>query len=145
MSANQVLALIPLQNGGGAGGVGIILLLLYLAVIVAYVAGAWKTFVKADQPGWAAIIPIYNMYIMLEIGDNEWWWLLVILFVPIVNLYGMYKMFAGVSRAFNQGAGFALGLWFLGFIFWPLLGFGDYDYQATATVQEGQESAGTAA
>lgn len=112
------------------------MLLVSLAVFVAYVAGAWKVFEKADQPGWGAIIPIYNFYVMLKIGDNEWWWwLLIILFVPILNLYGIYKMFAGVSRAFGQGIGFALGLWFLGFIFWPLLGFGDFAYQGERVIE----------
>jgi len=109
---------------GTLGVAAVVPLLLFLIVI----AGAWKVFTKANQPGWAAIIPIFNLYIMLKIGDNEWWWLLV-LFVPILNLYAMYKIFAGVSRAFGQGIGFALGLWFLGFIFFPLLGFGDYRYQ----------------
>ncbi|SDZ86178.1 hypothetical protein SAMN04488065_0847 [Haloplanus vescus] len=118
---------VALQQGGGGAG-GILLSIVYLALVVAYIAGTWKAFVKADQPGWAAIIPIYNTYIMLKIGDNAWWWLLVF-FVPIVNLYALYRMFAGVSRAFGQGLGFALGLWFLGFVFWPLLGFGDYSYQ----------------
>lgn len=121
-------AYVVLQQGGGGGG-GTVFLLVILAIIVAAIAGVWKTFTKAGEPGWAAIIPIYNMYVMLKIGDNDWWWLLVIIFVPIVNLYGLYKMFTGVSRAFGQGVGFALGLWILGFIFFPVLGFGDYTYE----------------
>ena len=131
VSGNGEQLLVPLQSDGGGGTPGILLLLVGLAVAVAFIAGTWKAFRKAGQPGWAAIIPVYNLYIMLKIGDNEWWWLLVILFVPVVNLYGLYKAFAGVSQAFNQGIGFAFGLWFLSFIFWPLLGFGDYEYQGT--------------
>lgn len=118
---------VVLQPGNGAGS--IVFLIVFLILAVASIAGMWKTFTKADRPGWAAIIPIYNLYVMLEIGDNEWWWLLVIMFVPIVNLYGLYRMFSGVSKAFGQGFGFALGLWLLGFVFFPLLGFGDYTYQ----------------
>ena len=107
----------------------LIVFLIPLALIVVSIAGMWKTFTKANEPGWAAIIPIYNLYVMLKIGDNEWWWLLVIIFVPIVQIYGTYKMFRGVADAFGQGVGFALGLWFLGFIFFPMLGFGDYSYR----------------
>lgn len=121
---------IVLQPGGG-GGPNIVLTLIWLALVALVIAGVWKTFTKANQPGWAALVPFYNFYIMLEIGDNEWWWLLVIFLVPIANIYGMYKMLRGVTKAFGQGIGFTLGLWFLGFIFFPLLGFGDYTYQGT--------------
>jgi len=123
---------VVLQPGGADGPGGIVMLLVWAVVVLVVVAGVWKTFVKAGRPGWAAIIPVYNLYVMLDIGDNEWWWLLVIIFVPILNIYGMYKMFAGVSRAFGQGIGFALGLWFLGVVFWPLLGFGDYAYRGSS-------------
>jgi hypothetical protein len=116
---------VPLQEGIG----GIITILVFLAIIIIPIAGLWKTFTKANEPGWASIIPIYNIYVMLKIGDNEWWWLLVILFVPIVNIYGVYKMYRGIADAFGQGFGFALGLFFLGVIFFPLLGFGDYSYR----------------
>jgi hypothetical protein len=112
----------------------LIVFLIPLALIVVSIAGMWKTFTKANEPGWAAIIPIYNLYVMLKIGDNEWWWLLVIIFVPIVQIYGTYKMLRGVADAFGQGIGFTLGLWFLGFIFFPMLGFGDYSYQGSSSV-----------
>ena len=130
MSAISEFLLVPLQSDGG-GVFGAVSTLIAVVVALVTLAGMWKAFQRAGQPGWAAIIPIYNLYVMLKIGGNAWWWLLIILFVPIVNLYGMYKMFAGVSRAFGHGVGFALGLWFLNFIFWPLLGFGDDEYRGT--------------
>lgn len=119
------MAMLHIVLQQGAGGMAVI---VWLAVVGIVIAGMWKAFAKANQPGWAALIPIYNVYVMLEIGDNEWWWLLL-LFVPIVNIYASYKMFNGVSKAFGHGLGFTLGLWFLGFIFWPLLGFGDSTYR----------------
>jgi len=112
---------ILLQTGGGME------LILLLALTVLVVAGTWKAFTKANQPGWAAIVPIYNFYIMIKIGDNEWWWLLL-LFVPILNFIALLKISIDVAKAFDQGIGFGLGLTFLAFIFWPLLGFGDYTY-----------------
>lgn len=117
------VANVVLQGNSGTG-----ILLLWLAVVVVVIAGTWKTFEKAGEPGWAAIIPIYNVYVMLKIGNNEWWWMLVML-VPIVNLYAYYKMSKGIAEAFGEGLGFALGLMFLSFIFFPLLDFGDYSYQ----------------
>ncbi|MGQ3412266.1 DUF5684 domain-containing protein [Natrinema versiforme] len=121
-----------LQQGGGEAGGGLTMI-IGLLFVVSYIAGAWKTFSKANQPGWAAIIPIYNWYIMFKIGNNEWWWVLV-MFVPIVNIYATYKLFAGVSNAFGYGIGFTLGLWFLGFLFFPLLGFGDATYRGSPTL-----------
>lgn len=120
--------LVPLQNGGGGGVVGIILMLVYLAIIVAVIAGTWKAFQKAGEPGWAAIIPIYNVYIMIKIGGNDWWWL-ILFFIPLIQIIALFKIMIDVSKAFGQGVGFGLGLAILGFIFWPLLGFGDYEYQ----------------
>lgn len=102
-----------------------------LLFVIVVIAGVWKTFEKAGEPGWAAIVPIYNVYVMLKIGGNPWWWLLVIMFVPLVNLYGMWKMYSGIASAFGKNTGFTLGLWFLGFIFFPILGFGDSTYEGT--------------
>jgi len=126
MFGSAIGQVVAQQGGGGIGG--IIFLVVYLAVIVAVVAGTWKAFVKADQPGWAAIIPIYNVYVMLQIGGNPWWYL-VGLFIPLVNFIVILKVSIDVAKAFGQGIGFGLGLTFLSFIFWPLLGFGDYDYR----------------
>ncbi|MDS0294895.1 DUF5684 domain-containing protein [Halogeometricum luteum] len=113
---------VPLQ-GSDTGGIGLLLFQLVLAVI--QIAGMWAVFEKAGRAGWKAIIPIYNFYVMLQIGKNAWWWL-VLVFVPIVNIYALYKIHAGVARFFGRGIGFGLGLTFLGIIFYPLLGFGDY-------------------
>jgi hypothetical protein len=68
---------------------------------------------------------------MLRIGENAWWWLLVLI-VPIVNIYALYKIHAGVARAFGRGIGFGLGLAFLGVVFFPILGFGDYRYRGAS-------------
>ncbi|QLC33412.1 signal peptidase I [Halarchaeum sp. CBA1220] len=117
---------LPLQQGGGGGSS--VLFLVWLVLVLVSIAGIWKTFEKAGEPGWAAIIPIYNTYVMLKIGGNAWWWLLLFL-VPIVNIYAAYRLSKGIAEAFGQGLGFTLGLWFLGFVFFPILGFGDYRYQ----------------
>jgi hypothetical protein len=116
-------AAVLLQTGDGSLGV----VVFQLLVAIAQLAGMWKVFTKANRAGWAAIVPIYNLYVMLEIGDNAWWWLLVLL-VPLLNIYALYRIHAGVARAFGKGVGFGLGLTFLAPIFFPLLGFGNYRY-----------------
>ncbi|MBA4031751.1 MAG: signal peptidase I, partial [Planctomyces sp.] len=63
--------------GAAAGGAAaFVILLIQLAVVVLIVAGLWKMFAKAGKPGWAAIVPIYNMIVMLEIIGRPLWWIL---------------------------------------------------------------------
>jgi hypothetical protein len=123
-------AFVPLQ---GSGSGGIVPLLLQLIVLVVVVAGLWKTFEKAGEPGWAAIIPIYNTYVIVKISGNAWWWL-ILLFIPVINLFALAKVSIDVAGKFGQGTLFGVGLWLLSFIFYPVLGFGDYQYQDTASV-----------
>jgi len=104
------------------------LLIFCFAIAIVSIAGMWKAFEKAGQPGWAAIIPIYNIYIMTKItGKPAIWTLLCI--IPIINYIFFVWLLNMVSKSFGKDVGFTLGLIFLGFIFWPLLGFGDAKYQ----------------
>jgi chromate transport protein ChrA len=64
---------------------GAIIGLIYLAVIVLVIAGFWKVFVKAGQPGWASIIPIYNLYVLTQIVGKPAWWV-ILFFIPLVNV-----------------------------------------------------------
>ncbi|MBD0324805.1 MAG: signal peptidase I [Pyrinomonadaceae bacterium] len=103
------------------------LILLYLAVVVLVIAGFWKVFEKAGQPGWASIVPIYNVIVLLRIAGKPWWWLLL-LFIPLVNFVVAIMIAIEVAGNFGKGVGFGLGLAFLGFIFYPILGFGSAQY-----------------
>ena len=104
---------------------GIIIIYLILAVIA--IAGMWKAFEKAGHPGWAAIIPFYNIYILTKIGGKPGWWVLLFL-IPLVNIIIAIILYIEVAKRFGKGAGFGVGLALLGFIFWPILGFGDAQY-----------------
>lgn len=105
-----------------------IITIVYLIVIIAAIAGLWKTFEKAGEPGWAAIVPIYNIFIMTKIAGKPAWYI-VLLLIPIVNIIGSFLIFDGLAKSFGKSTGFTLGLVFLGFIFFPILGFGDAQYQ----------------
>jgi hypothetical protein len=111
----------------GAAIVGII----YLAVLVLMIASAWKIFVKANEPGWAAIIPIYNIVVMLKICGKPIWWLVLFL-IPGVSIVAGILVAISFAKSFGKGTGFALGLIFLGFIFAPMLAFSDATYQGPA-------------
>jgi len=102
-----------------------LILVIYLALVVFIIASIWKTFEKAGQPGWAAIIPIYNFYIMCKISGTKNWWLI---FIPFANIYIAIVGYIALAKSFGKDTGFGIGLLLLGFIFFPMLGFGDAKY-----------------
>jgi hypothetical protein len=110
-------------------GLGIAIVELVLVLIA--IAGIWATYEKAGQPGWGSIIPIYNAILLLRIAGRPVWWLLL-LFIPFVNLVVIILVMIDIARNFGKGVGFGWGLAFLGFIFYPILGFGDAYYQPRA-------------
>ena len=118
-------------NGDGMGVLGLILGVVWLAVVVFYIFVGWKIFEKANQPGWAYIIPIYNMVVMLQIIGRPIWWI-VLFFIPLVNVIVGIMCILDFAKSFGKGTGFAVGLLFLGFIFAPMLAFGDAKYQGPA-------------
>ena len=104
------------------------IMIIYIAVIVLVIAGGWKMFEKAGKPGWAIIVPIYNIIVMLEIAGKPIWWI-ILLIIPVVNLIVLIMVYHNISKAFGKDVGFTIGLILLGFIFIPILGFGDAKYQ----------------
>lgn len=102
-------------------------LILWLPAI----AGMWAAFHKAGHPGWAAIIPIFNIYVMCKVARRPGWWLLLF-FIPFAGIVFMIIVLVDAAKAFGKGGGYALGLIFLPFIFWPMLGFGSARYQGAA-------------
>ena len=118
-----------MDDSTGMGiGIGMV---IYLAVIVFLVVSMWKVFAKAGEPGWAVLIPIYNAYVYLKIAGKPWWWLLLFL-IPLVNFIIMIIAAVAFAKAFGKGVGFAIGMIFLGFIFYPILAFGDATYTKPA-------------
>jgi len=107
-----------------------------IAVLIIVIAGAWRAFEKAGEPGWACIVPIYNMYVVIKIAGRPGWWLLLCL-IPIVNLVIVIIVMIDVAKNFGKGTGFGVGLAFLGFIFWPILGFGDARYMGAPRQPQG--------
>jgi hypothetical protein len=74
-----------MEYDNGGGGLSVFGTILYLAVIGFYLYCMWRIYEKAGKPGWASIIPIYNILVQLEILGRPWWWLLL-MFVPFVNI-----------------------------------------------------------
>jgi hypothetical protein len=112
-------------------GLGVGVLLLYIAIIAIVFASFWKIFMKADKPGWAGIIPIYNFVVMLEIVGRPIWWIILAL-IPFLNIIFLFVINVDLAKSFGKGTGFGIGLALLGIIFYPILAFGDAEYQGPA-------------
>jgi hypothetical protein len=108
-----------------------VIFLFVFVLLLIVLAGMWKVYTKAGEPGWAVLVPIYNTYVLARIGDKPGWMGIVAClagFIPIVgHIVGLVLFLIisiGVARTFGKGAWFGVGLCFLSFIFYPVLGFG---------------------
>ena len=103
------------------------IIIFAITTAVIEIIGAWYMFEKAGEPGWAAIIPIYNLLIGIKIAGKPWWYILLMM-IPIVNLVIVIITLNGISKNFGKGPWFTVGLFFLRWIFIPILGFGKAVY-----------------
>ncbi len=96
------------------------------------IAGVWKTFVKAGRPGWGAIIPFYNSYLMIKVAGRPGWWL-ILLFIPIVNIIIWIIIMLDVAKNFGHGVGYGILLLLFAPIMFLVLGFGSDEYKPVAS------------
>jgi hypothetical protein len=113
----------------------IVFFIVYFVISIVPVAiGIWKVFTKAGQPGWAVLIPVYNIIVLLRVAGLPWYWVFtpLIVIIPIlgwiVYLAWVVWVHHRISTRFGQGVGFTIGLTLLSPIFWLILGFGDSKY-----------------
>jgi Family of unknown function (DUF5684) len=134
-------------------------ILCALTCLGVLIASAWVAFSKARRPGWASIVPVYNLIVFLDIAGKPWWWVFILIAPHIILLIGfiltmillsftvalifyglagiasiaslVFMIIAAISFAHNygKGTGFAIGCALLAPVFWPLLAFGDAEYQ----------------
>lgn len=107
---------------------GAIFMIVWLAIIILVIVGMIKTFTRMGyDDAWWLIIPILNIVFMLKVIEKPIWWI-VIFFIPFVGaFFGLYVgwlLASKVAKAYGKSDGYAVGLLLLGFVFYPLLGFG---------------------
>ncbi len=108
-------------------GPGPVFWIVCAVLVVFEIASLWKVFEKAGQPGWACIIPIYNIVVLCQIAGKPAWWVLLYL-IPLVNIVISIMVKHNISKNFGHDVGFTLGLVFLAFIFYPILAWGESEY-----------------
>ena len=116
-------------------------LLVSVVIGIVTLIGMWKAFDKAGQPGWAVLVPIYNIIVLLRVAGLPWYWVFAP-FVAIIPILGWIAYIVWIvwvhhriSTRFGQGVGFTIGLTLLGPIFWLILGFGSSKYVGEQAAQ----------
>jgi hypothetical protein len=128
------------SSSSGLGGFFWVLLIGGAVLAVIMIVAMWKIFVKAGKPGWAAIIPIYNYYVLLQIVGRPGWWLALLLlgFIPFVGslvvLVFTIIVYNDLAKSFGKSTGFTVLLVLLPFIGLPVLGFGDAKYNGPSVL-----------
>lgn len=109
-------------------GFSMVLLLGVLAFGILIIASQWIVYKKAGQAGWKCLIPFYNMYILMIISGKPGWWMFL-LFIPLVGLAIFLFAMLSLAKKFGRSELFGVGLLLLPMIFFPLLAFGDSEYE----------------
>ena len=107
---------------GAFASMGILIVILFIISYVLIIVSLWKIFKKAGKPGWASIIPIYNIYVICQIAEKKCWNILLLL-IPIANIYAMIVLYNGLAKKFGKSGGFVVGMILLPIIFFPILAF----------------------
>jgi hypothetical protein len=105
----------------------LLLLLIELGLVALILTSLWKIVAKSGEPGWAGIVPIYNMMILAKIGGKPIWWGALVL-IPIAGIIFQIWIWNRVVKSFGQSEGFTVGVVLLPFIFLPILAFGKSQY-----------------
>ena len=123
--------------------------MLELVLTVVSLAASWRIYQKIGRKGWEDIIPIYSAYVLFEELYGNGWRMLLLL-IPIFNIYLYFKLCIDMAHRFHQGTGFGIGLLFLYPVFACILAFGNavygdgsYAVNGTDPISETIDSAAT--
>lgn len=101
-------------------------IILGVALVLAIIAH-WRIFTKAGKPGWATLIPIYNVYVLLKIVGRPGWWLLFAV-MPIANVIIYIVVIYDLAQSFGKGVGYTLLMLIFPTLGQLILGFGSAKY-----------------
>jgi len=131
-----VLSLVACIGVGVATGDPIKFVFLGLASFVMWLplGGVWQMYIKADEPGWACLVPVYQSMVMARMAHKPAWWGLL-LYVPVVSLVIWVLISLELAKAFDRGTDTAIGLILVPPVFFCILGFGDAEYKKQAAAK----------
>lgn len=116
-------------------------LVIVIPIVLIAIVAIWRVFTKAGQPGWAVLIPFYNLYVYSQVVKRPGWWMLLY-FASIIPVIGsLAVLFVSIidslrlAKLFGKSSGFGVGIILLGVVFLPILAFGDADYDETRVLE----------
>lgn len=75
--------------------------IFFLVIQVIHFLGTWKLYVKAGRQVWEAAIPVYNAIVLMKIINRPKWWV-ILLFIPIINLFMFPVIWIETIRSFGK-------------------------------------------
>ena len=116
-------------------------ILVVLPILLILIVASWKIFTKAGHPGWAILIPVYNIYVYTKVLSRPKWWILLYFFaiVPFVGSFAV--LFVSIidsfrlAKLFGKAPVFGVGLLLLPFIFFAILAFGSAGYDEAHVIE----------
>ena len=118
----------------------VILMIISLLLSILLIVSMWKIYKKAGKPGWAAIVPVYNIIVLLEIAELPLWYIALFL-VPFANIYAMFKIYIELAHKFGKSTGFGVASVFFSVICFPILAFNkNIVYKNTSVVENNVDS-----
>ena len=112
-----------------------------ILIVLVFIIAGWRLFSKAGKPGWAIIIPFYNLYIYTQIIQRPGWWILLYFSIAIPAVGALALVFLSIvdqlrlAKVFGRSAGFGVGLLLLGWVFFPILAFSESHYDPNRVVE----------
>lgn len=112
---------------GIASGIFIVITIISIILSILTIIGMWKIFTKAGKPGWASLIPIYNIVVMLEVTKLPMWYI-ALFFIPFANIVALFLIYIELAHKFGKSTGFGVLTVFFSPICLPILGLGSSTY-----------------
>ncbi|WP_183355965.1 DUF5684 domain-containing protein [Geomonas silvestris] len=137
--------LVQQQRQANAGGPGAaapkpappnytyLFLLLFCGLLT--LVSMWVVFGKAGEAGWKVLVPLYNIYLLMRISGKPGWWFILLL-IPVIGLAINLLAMLSLAEKFGRSPAFGVGLLLLPMLFFPLLAFGDSQYQDAVPAPE---------
>lgn len=129
------------ERAADVAAAGVILVFVFFAIAAAvagYVVTAYllgRIFKKAGEKPWKAWVPVYNNWVLLELGGQQGFWA-VLAFIPIVNIVALVFTciaFYNIGLRFGKDGAFVLLAIFLPIVWLIWLAFDSSTWQKAKT------------